>query len=305
MQAAMHEPGNNGRIRDSDERHAMPHVFDRRRALAGLGAISFAPLSLAPLSLSTMTAGCATQTPSALAPAFAPTGKLRACINLGNAVLAKRGADGQPAGVSVDLARAFAGQLGVDVEYVVVDAAMKSVEAVRGGKADIGFFAIDPTRGEGIRFTAPYVLIEGAYLVRRESPLTANDQVDRAGTRVMVATGSAYDLFLTRNLKSAELLRTARSQEVVDAFLAQKADVAAAVKQQLQADVARLGDRVRLLPGRFMVIEQAMGLPAERGEGAAQVLSAFVEIAKATGLVEESLRRHGIQGATVAPPAQG
>ena len=280
----------------------MPHFLERRGALAGLGAFaSLGPLGA--LGLLTLAPGCAMTTPSALAPAFAPTGRLRACINLGNAVLAKREADGKPGGVSVDLSRAFAEQLGVDVEFVVVDAAIKSVEAVRGGQADIGFFAIDPTRSEGIRFTAPYVLIEGAYLVRRESPLTANDQVDRAGTRVMVATGSAYDLFLTRNLKSAQLLRTARSQEVVDAFLAQNADVAGAVKQQLEADAARLGDRVRLLPGRFMVIEQAMGLPAERGEGAAQVLRAFVELAKASGLVAESLRRHGVQGAIVAPAA--
>ena len=100
------------------------------------------------------------------------------------------------------------------------DAAAKSVEAVKGGQADIGFFAIDPLRSDGIRFTAPYVLIEGAYLVRQASPLTANAEVDRPGTRIMVGRGSAYDLFLTRELKAAQLLRAPTSPKVVDEFLA-------------------------------------------------------------------------------------
>ena len=265
----------------------------RRRSLGCLAAAGCVALT-----------GCAGEraaSNAAAASALAPTGRLRACINLGNAVLARRDpAGGAPTGVSVDLARALATQLGVDVEFVVVDAAAKAVQAVRSGQADIGFFAIDPTRSEGLRFTAPYVLIEGAYLVRNDSPLTDNAQVDRAGTRVMVARGSAYDLYLSRELKAAQLLRTVTSQEVVDQFLAQRADVAAAVKQQLEADAARVGN-VRLLPGRFMVIEQAMGLPAERGDSAAQALRTFVERAKASGLVADSLRRHAIQGAIVAP----
>jgi polar amino acid transport system substrate-binding protein len=273
----------------------MPFQPTRRRALTTLGAAGLAAMT-----------GCATSgraQPSPLTAALAPTGRLRACINLGNAVLARRdAASGQPAGVSVDLARSLADQLGVEVEFVVVDAAMKSVQAVRAGQADIGFFAIDPSRSEGLRFTAPYVLIEGAYLVRRDSPLTDNAQVDRPGTRVMVAKGSAYDLFLTRELKAAELVRTVRSQDVVDQFLAQGTEVAGAVKQQLELDAARLPN-VRLLPGRFMVIEQAMGLPAERGENAARGLRDFVERAKASGFVADALRRHGIEGAIVAPAA--
>jgi polar amino acid transport system substrate-binding protein len=271
------------------------HGPSRRGALAYLGAFPLAAMSASAIGQPNITAG--------LARAVAPDGRLRACINLGNAVLAKREANGSPGGVSVDLARAFARELGVDVEFVVVDAAVKSVEAVRGGGADIGFFAIDPARSAGIRFTAPYVLIEGAYLVRRDSPLTDNGQVDRAGTRVMVAKGSAYDLFLTRELKHAELVRTVRSQDVVDEFLAQNTDVAAAVKQQLEADVQRIGERVRLLPGRFMVIEQAMGLPADRGDDAWRALRDFVERAKASGFVAEALKRHGQTSATVAPPA--
>ena len=193
-------------------------------------------------------------------------------------------------------------QLGVGVDLVTFDAAAKSVEAVTGGQADVGFFAIDPLRSQGIRFTAPYVLIEGAYLVRGDSALVANDQVDRAGTRIMVGKGSAYDLYLSRALKAATLLRTPTSPAVVDAFLAQGADVAAGVKQQLEADAARLGG-LRLLPGRFMVIEQAMGLPADRGDAAAAALAAFVEWAKSSGFVAQALARHRIEGATVAPAA--
>ncbi|MDE2371351.1 MAG: transporter substrate-binding domain-containing protein [Burkholderiales bacterium] len=237
-----------------------------------------------------------------LAPELAPQGRLRASINYGNPLLARRGADGEPAGVSVDLARALAAQLGVGIELRTCEKAAESVAAVRAGDADIGFFAVDPARGEGIRFSAPYVLIEGAYLVREASPLRGNDEVDRAGTRVMVGQGSAYDLYLSRTLKAATILRAPSSPEVVDAFLAEGADVAAGVRQPLQADAARLGG-LRLLPGRFMVIEQAMGIPAGRGDAAAQALRDFVERAKAEGLVAAALARHGVAGATVAPAA--
>lgn len=238
-----------------------------------------------------------------LAATFAPHGALRASINLGNPILARRDADtGEVGGVSVDLASAFAQKLGVHLELAVFDAAAASVAAVKAEDADIGFFAIDPLRGEGIRFTAPYVLIEGAYLVRDASPLQANEEVDRAGTRVMVGKGSAYDLYLTRELKAASIARAPSSPAVVDAFIAEAADVAAGVKQQLQADAARIGG-LRLLPGRFMVIQQAMGTPASRGEAAAAALAAFVEEAKASGFVAQALARHGIQGASVAPAA--
>ena len=242
-------------------------------------------------------------TDPAVAAAFAPAGRLRVAINLGNPILAGRDAEtGEARGVSVDLARALAAQLGCGVDLLEFDAAAKSVEAVRSGRADVGFFAVDPLRGEGIRFSAPYVLIEGAYLVRNESALTANAEVDRAGTRVMVGRGSAYDLYLTRSLKAAEIRRAPTSPAVVDAFLAENADVAAGVRQQLEGDASRLGG-LRLLPGRFMVIEQAMGVPADRGETVVAALRAFVEGAKASGLVAAALARHGIQGATVAPSA--
>lgn len=240
--------------------------------------------------------------PIALQQAFAPTGALRASINLGNPILAGRSAAGEVSGVSVDLAQGLAAQLGVALSLRVFDTAAKSVEAVKTGQADIGFFAIDPLRGDGIFFSPPYVLIEGAYLVRNESALTDNAQVDTAGTRVVVGQGSAYDLFLTRQLKAATLLRAPSSPAVVDHFLAEAADVAAGVKQQLEADAQRLPG-LRLLPGRFMVIEQAMVVQAGRGAAAQACLRDFVEQAKASGLVADALARHGVRGAAVAPGA--
>lgn len=238
---------------------------------------------------------------AALRQAFAPTGTLRASINLGNPILAnKHPQTGEPFGVSIDLARALAQRLGVGIELVVFDTAAKSVEAVRGGQADIGFFAIDPLRGEGIAFTPPYVLIEGAYMVPQSSAIRSNDEVDRPGVRVAVGKGSAYDLFLTRELKQAEIVRAPSSPKVVDVFVEQMLEVAAGVKQQLEADQQRFAG-YRLLPGRFMVIQQAMGLPQSRGAEAAQTLATFVQEMKASGFVAEALRRHGIQGASVAP----
>lgn len=238
-----------------------------------------------------------------LQKAFAPTGKLRASINLGNPILAnKHPQTGDPFGVSIDLASAFAKRLGVDIELVVFDAAGKSVEAVRNEQADIGFFAIDPLRGDGIAFTAPYVLIEGAYLVPNASPIRANEEVDRPGIRVTVGKGSAYDLYLTRELKQAEIVRAPTSPTVVDVFVEQQLEVAAGVKQQLEADQQRFAG-FRLLPGRFMVIQQAMGMPKSRGAEAAAYLAKFVEDMKAGSVVADALKRHGIQGASVAPAA--
>lgn len=242
--------------------------------------------------------------PPDVADGFTSTGRLRASINVGNPILARRDAvSGAPVGVSIDLARAFAERLGVDCELVVFDTAAKSVDAVTQGQADIGFFAIDPLRGQGIAFTAPYVLIEGSYLVRWDSLLQSNDEVDRAGHRVAVGQGSAYDLFLSRELKHAAIVRAASSPEVVDAFLEQGLDVAAGVRQQLESDAQRLPG-LRLLPGRFMVIQQAMGVSKSLGGEAAELLRQFVEDMKASGFVASALNKHGIQGATVAPVAQ-
>jgi polar amino acid transport system substrate-binding protein len=233
--------------------------------------------------------------------AFTPTGRLRASINLCNPVLAGRDAAGGAKGASVDLARRFAERLGVEIELVVFDTAGASVDAVTREQADIGFFAIDPKRGEGIHFTPPYVLIEGCYLVRQDSPLQANEEVDRPGTRVVVGQGSAYDLYLSRELKAAQVVHAPSSQAVLQHFLDSGAEVAAGVRQQLEKDAAPIPG-LRLLPGRFMVIRQAMGCARSRGEAAAAELARFVEEMKASGFVAEALARHGIQGASVAPP---
>jgi polar amino acid transport system substrate-binding protein len=239
---------------------------------------------------------------SSIRAAFTPTGSLRAAINLGNPILAQPTDDGGVRGVSVDLAGEFARLLGVDLDLVVVDAAGKSVDVVAAEQADIGFFAIDPVRAADIAFSGPYVLIEGCYLVEEAAPIRTNEDVDRAGHRVVVGKGSAYDLYLTRTLRHAHIERSPTSPTVVDTFLERRADVAAGVRQQLEADAARYGG-LRLLDGRFMVIRQAMGVPRRRGHEAAVFLVRFIERMKASGFVAAALARHGIEGASVAPPA--
>jgi polar amino acid transport system substrate-binding protein len=239
---------------------------------------------------------------SSVIAAFTPSGKLRAAINLGNPILAHRGEDGQARGVSVDLAGEFARLLGVELELVLVDAAGKSVDLVASEGADIGFFAIDPVRGANIAFSAAYALIEGCYLVQEASTIRANDGVDQAAHRVVVGKGSAYDLFLTRTLQHAQILRAPTSPGVVDTFLQLGAEVAAGVRQQLEADAQRCRG-LRLLDGRFMVIQQAMGTSKSRGQEAAAFLARFVEQMKASGFVRTALARHHVEGATVAPEA--
>jgi polar amino acid transport system substrate-binding protein len=236
-----------------------------------------------------------------LVQAFAPTGVLRASINLSNPILAglKLGA-AEPHGVSVDLAREFAKRLGVPIELAAWDGPAKSVAAVSEDRADIGFFAIDPLRGASVAFTAPYVLIEGSYLVREDSPLQSTEEVDQPGRTVVVGKGSAYDLFLTRELRNATIEHTTSSAAVLQHFLDRGFDVAAGIKQVLEAEAKRRPG-LRMLPGRFMEIRQAMGLPKSRGAEAAALLGQFVEDVKASGFVAEALARHGIEGASVAP----
>jgi polar amino acid transport system substrate-binding protein len=242
--------------------------------------------------------------PSGVVGKLLPTGRLRAAINLGNPVLARRDPESaSPVGVSIDLADNFAKRLGVDIEFVLFDSAGKSVEAVTREEADIGFFAVDPLRGQGIAFTAPYLLIEGCYLVRQDSKIQSNGEVDRPEHRVVVGKGSAYDLFLTRELHHAQIVRAATSPAVVDLFVEQTMEIAAGVKQQLEAGARRFPG-LRLLPGGFMVIQQAMGLPKGRGAEAAALLGKYVEEMKVSGFVAQALARHGIQGASVAPTAE-
>jgi ABC-type amino acid transport substrate-binding protein len=236
-----------------------------------------------------------------IATQMAPTGVLRVVINLGNPILARQdSAESQPVGVSVDLAHALAKRLSLPVKLIPVTSAAKSVETVTKGDADIGFFAIDPIRGQDIAFTPAYLVIEGSYLVKTNSPLLRNEEVDQPKHNIVVGKGSAYDLFLTRELKNAKLTRVPTSPEVVPFFFHGEYDVAAGVKQQLEADAKRLGG-LRLLPGRFMLIEQAMGQPKTTTPSARTELKNFVSEMKSNGFIQDSLQRHQIDGAVVAP----
>ena len=230
---------------------------------------------------------------------LAPSGTLRAAINFDNTILASKDAvTGEPGGISVELAREVARRLGVAFEYVPYYAAGKVVEGLQSSAWDLCFLAIDPVRAKLISFTAPYVVIEGAYLVPQDSPIRDNAAVDRRGVRVAVSTGSAYDLFLSRELKHASIVRAPTAKDVVAMFLAQKLEVAAGVRPMLEADVAAIAG-LRMLPGRFMAINQAMGTPRGRDAGAAY-LADFVEEMKASGFVAEALARNKVVGATVA-----
>ncbi len=255
------------------------------------------------LGLLALLSACTTtpMTPSIVLSDLAPTGKLRAAINFGNPILATKDASsGEPRGVSVDLARELARRLRVPVEFVTYDAAGKVVEGLRAGAWDVAFLAIDPARAVDIAYSAAYVVIDGAYLVPDASPIRSNADVDRYGVRVAVGAGSAHDLYLTRQLAHATIVRAPTSPAVTDTLVAQRLDVAAGVKQQLEADARRIPG-LRLLAGRFMVINQAMGTPRGRDAGA-EYLREFVETMKASGFVAQALARHGIEGAAVAPP---
>ncbi|WP_394781629.1 ABC transporter substrate-binding protein [Undibacterium sp.] len=249
-------------------------------------------------------AACSTppKAPPTVVNALAPGGKLRAAINYGNPILANRdAATGEPSGVSVDLALELARRLDVPLELVTFDAAGKVSAAVAANEVDVAFYAQDPKRAEDTLFTAPYVVIEGAYMVRQDSPLHSNSEVDKPGNRIAVGKGSAYDLYLSREIKQASLVRVPTSPAVTDTFMQQNLEVAAGVRQQLQADAKRVPG-LRLLDGRFMEIRQAMAMPKNR-DAALAYLSDFVEEMKRSGFVAKSLQRHHIEGAEVAAAA--
>ena len=234
---------------------------------------------------------------------FAPKGILRASLNLGNPVLASSKTSSEtPAGVTIDLSRALAAELGVEVVFMCFPTAAESVTKVTTEEADIGFMAIDPKRAQGIHFTAAYVQIEGSYAVPNASPITSNQQVDVTGIDIVVGDGSAYDLFLTRELKLARIFRVPFSDQVIVEMLQHNHPVAAGVRQQLEAEVNRTPG-ARVLPGSFMVINQASAMPRGRSIVAHAYLDDFIERMKKTGFVLDALKRHGIEGAKVAPPA--
>lgn len=231
---------------------------------------------------------------------LAPTGALRAAVNYGNGVLAQKGPDG-PRGVSADLSVELARRLGVPLQFVIFDAAGKAFAAARENKVDVLFVAIEPVRAAEVDFTPPYVLIEGAYLVLKSSAVREPDELDRPGARIAVGENSAYDLYLTRTLKNATLLRTAGGCcRNVELFLAEKLDAAAGVRQPLN-EYARQHDNVRVLEKPFQQIRQAMGTPKGRSAAAAY-LRTFIEEMKASGFVADALKRSNQPDAQVAPP---
>lgn len=229
---------------------------------------------------------------------LALTGTLRASINLGNPVLA-RGTPEAPSGVTVDIANELGARLHVPVQLLCFDAARKSLEAVKDGRADICFLAIDPARADTVAFTAPYAVIEGVFAVPENSPITATADVDRDGVRVGVKKGSAYDLYLARTLKHAQVVR---GEEGVTVFVEQQLEAAAGIRQPM-ADFAAAHGSVRLLEPRFMEIQQAVGTTRSRSAETIRFLRAFVEELKSEGFIADALRRSGRSDATVAPPA--
>jgi polar amino acid transport system substrate-binding protein len=232
---------------------------------------------------------------------LAPTGKLRAAINLGNMVLAQKDpVTGELRGVTVDLAGELARRLAVSLQLVPFDAAGKVFEALKSSAWDVAFLAIEPVRAAEIAFTAPYVLIEGVYMVRKDSPLRSVAEVDRPGVRIAVNKASAYDLYLTRTIKHAALMR---AENGVDLFVKDKLEVAAGVKQPI-VEFAKTHPEMRVMDGRFMEIRQAMGTPRARYQGreaAPRYLHAFVEEMKASGFVAKALARSNQADAAVAP----
>ncbi len=230
-----------------------------------------------------------------------PTGKLRAAINYGNTVLVQRSASGELSGITVDLARELAKRLNVAIELVPFEGAGKSFAAVKSGDLDVGFFAIEPVRAAEIAFTSPYVIIEGVYMVPADSSLKTVADVDRAGVRIAVGQGSAYDLYLTRTIKHATLVRAPTSAAAMDLFLADKLDAGAGVKQPI-VEFAKAHSNVRVVEGRFQTIEQAMGTAKAHAAGA-RYLTAFIEEMKDSGFVANALRRANQPDAAVTPPA--
>jgi polar amino acid transport system substrate-binding protein len=257
-----------------------------------------ASLSLLYLASFVLAAGAQETTPAA--KDLARSGKLRVAINFGNPVLAQRGPDGEPRGVSAALARELAKRLNVPIDFVPFEEAGKVAEAASQNRWDIAFLAIDPTRANTIDFTPPYVLIEGTYLTPANSPLQAVEDVDKDGIRVAVAENSAYDLYLTRNLKNAKLVRGVNSAAAVSDFEEGKVEVLAGVRQPLDV-YARAHPGTRVMEGRFMSIRQAMCSPKGREIGAGY-LGGFIEEMKRSGFVEKALAASG-QSASVAPAA--
>lgn len=242
------------------------------------------------------------QASPALRSELAPTGTLRVGINLGNFLLtAKDPKTGEFTGVAVDLGKEIASRLGVPVEVIGYPNPGTLADAGAAGAWDVGFLGAEPQRAQQIAFTAAYVEIEATYLVPPGSPLKSIAEVDRKGVRVAISAKSAYDLYLTRNLKNAELVRETGADNVFKRFVSDKLEALAGLRPRLVKDHENLPGS-RILDGRFTAVQQAIGTPKNR-EAAAKYLSEFVEEIKASGLVGKLIEKNGVRGLTVAPKA--
>ena len=233
---------------------------------------------------------------------FAPTGTLRVGINLGNPILANEDQNTKVlSGVTIDIANEIGKRISRPVQLIPFKTAGITVDAVKTGNIDMVFVAIDPVRGADISYTPRYIQIEGAYMVKANSPIKSNEEVDMPGNEIVVGKGSAYDLYLTREIKKASILRAVSSQAVIDDFMAGQGNVAAGVKQQLESDAQRYSG-LRMLPGRFMAINQAIGIPKARPqyEATTAYLSGVITELKQSGFIAAAMKRHNIQGAKVA-----
>ncbi len=233
---------------------------------------------------------------------LAPTGKLRAGINYGNAILAtKDPASGEFRGVAIDLTRELGRRLGVPVELVAYTSIATMVDAAKAAAWDIAFLGADPARAGEISFTAPYLELDATYLVPGGSPLRAIADVDREGVRVAAPARAAYELFLSRSLKRAQLVRTKGADAALALLAEGKVEALAGLRQALAVAADRV-PRSRMLEGRFFAVQQAVGVPSGRDAGA-QYLRGFVEEAKASGLVARAIETSGFLGVSVAPRA--
>jgi polar amino acid transport system substrate-binding protein len=227
-----------------------------------------------------------------------PTGKLRVGVNLGNFLLVTRLPDGGIKGIVPDLAQELARRLGTVAELIQYEKVGDVADGAKKGAWDVAFIGAEPQRAAEIDFTEPYVEIEACYLVPAGSPIKSIGEVDRKGVRIAVAGRSAYDLWLTRNIKNAELVRADSIGGSYQIFVGQKLEVLAGLKPRLLEDVTKLPG-ARILEGRFTAVNQAIGTPKGRPAGAAY-LKQFAEDIKASGLVAQLIERHNVRGLSVA-----
>src|SRR5499427_6752336 len=233
---------------------------------------------------------------------LAPHGVLRAAINMGNFLLVTgRSPAGDPDGVAPNMAGAIAARLGVPIQYVPYARPGELADAAGTDVWDIGLIGAEPARAEKIAFTPAYVEIEATYLVPAGSPIQTIADVDRPGVRIAVTARSAYDLWLERNIKSAQLVRAEGGDATFEQFVGEKLDALAGLRPGLLEDVEKLPGS-RILDGQFTAVQQAIGTERKNTTGAA-FLRDFVEEAKKSGLVARLIERHGVVGRlSVAPP---